>query len=212
MTRTFWTIVAVVVLMLAVGGGVVYRGQLQGLFAAQPAPAATTTPQTGPAWLDFATTTYLVQYPPGYTFNSAYAYDQFGPTKLIKGVSFTIPAEMATGTNLGSDTRVSVEQLPRAKNCTGDIFIQANVKPQKITDTGTEYSLATSSGAGAGNRYEESVYALLGSNPCTAVRYYIHYSAIENYPAGAVREFDRTQLLSDFDQIRHSLSLHSPQP
>ncbi len=210
MTKTFWTIVAVVVVMLGIAAGVIYRSQLTGMFASAPAPepVATTTP-SGPTWLQYATTTFSVQYPPGYTLNAAYAYDQFGQNKLIAGVSFTIPQEMATGTNLGSDTRVSVEQLPRAKNCTADIFIPADVKAQKVSDNGVQYSLASTTGAGAGNRYEEVVYALVGSSPCTAVRYWVHSSVLENYPAGAVRAFDRAQLLSEFDQVRKSVSLGS---
>lgn len=146
-----------------------------------------------------------LQYPRGYVVDESYSYDQFGPKKLIHGVSITIPPSMATGTNLSADTRVSVEQLPNAKNCTGDIFLKANVKAQMITDNGKDYSVATSSDAGAGNRYEETVYAVPGSRPCTAVRYFIHYGAIENYPPGAVTEFDRNTLMGALDTIRLSL-------
>ena len=153
---------------------------------------------------------FSLQYPRGYTLNESYAYDQFGPKKLIHGVSFVIPESMATSTNLGSDTYVSVEQLPNAKNCTGDIFLPANVKAQDVTDNGTSYSVATSSGAGAGNRYDETVYALAGSKPCTAVRYYVHYSVLENYPPGAVTAFDQTSLTNAFDTIRRSLVVAAP--
>ena len=116
---------------------------------------------------------------------------------------------MATGTNLASDTFLSVEWLPKAKNCTGDIYIRDNVRPQEVTDGMTVYSLASTSGAAAGNRYEEIVYALPQSSPCTAVRYSIHYSEIGNYEPGTVQEFDRARLLSIFDDMRRSLSLAS---
>ena len=150
---------------------------------------------------------FTIKYPKSFTLNDSYAYDAFGPKKLISGVKFTIPETMATGTNLSDDTGVSVEWLPNAKNCTGDIFIQADVKPQSLTENGVEYSVATSSDAAAGNRYEEDVYAIVGSKPCTAVRYFIHYGAIENYPAGAVTAFDEPALLAQFDKIRQSLVL-----
>ncbi|HWP61382.1 MAG TPA: hypothetical protein VN495_02165, partial [Candidatus Paceibacterota bacterium] len=55
--------------------------------------------------------------------------------------------------------------------------------------------------------YEEDVYAISGSKPCTAVRYYIHSSDINNYPPGSVTPFDESALLSAFDSIRHSLTL-----
>ena len=148
-----------------------------------------------------------LQYERGYTVNESYAYDQFGPKKLIHGVSFTIPSTMATGTNLASDSYVSVEWLPRAKLCTGDIYLQANVKAHTVTEGGVEYSVASSTGAGAGNRYEETVYALPNSHPCTAVRYFVHYGVIENYPPGAVAEFNHDTLFGAFDTIRNSLVL-----
>jgi hypothetical protein len=147
----------------------------------------------------------------GYTVDASYKYDQVNPKKPISGVKFTIPGAMATGTNLSSDSYISVESLPHAKSCTGDIYLAANVHPHQETTASTTYSVATSTDAGAGNRYEESVYAISGSNPCTAVRYFIHYGAIENYPSagepGAVTAFDHAALLAAFDQIRNSLVL-----
>ena len=157
-----------------------------------------------------------ITYPAGYTADASYIYDQVNPKKPISGVKFTIPGSMATGTNLSSDTYLSVEWLPRAKKCTGDIYLAANVRPHSETFASTTYSVATSSGAAAGNIYEESVYALQGSSPCIAVRYFIHSGNIGNYPAqgepGAVGEFDRAALLSAFDTIRASLLLGTPAP
>ena len=155
----------------------------------------------------YATSTYSVKYPNDFILNAPYAYGAFGPKKPIYGAKFIIPGTMATGTNLSADSGVSVEQLPRAKRCTGDIYLQANVVARDIIENGTEYSFASSTGAAAGNRYEEDVYALATSSPCTAVRYFIHSAAIENFPAGTVREFDRGALLTEFDKIRASLVL-----
>jgi len=176
-------------------------------FGPKPAPAvpvvAVDTRST------YATSTYSVRYPGNFVLNAQYAYDQFGPKKLINGVKFIIPAAMATGTNLSAnDTGVSVEQLPRAKNCTGDIYLMASVTAHDIIENGTEYSFASSTGAAAGNLYDEQVYALATSSPCTAVRYFIHSSNISNYPAGMVSEFDRAALLGEFDKIRASLVLN----
>lgn len=159
----------------------------------------------------YATSTFSVVYPTNFTVHDDYAYDQFGPNKLIHGVKFTIPAEMATGTNVSSyDTGISIEQLPRARNCTADIYIRDDVKKHSVTENGVLYSIATTSGAGAGNFYEEQVYALSGTHPCTAVRYFIHSTNIGNYPEGTVREFDRTALISAFDEIRHTLIFITP--
>lgn len=147
------------------------------------------------------------KYPKSYTLDQQYQYLGF-PSKPISGVKVIIPETVATGTNLSmQDTGVSVEQLPRAITCSGDIYVVPNVRATTITENGVTYSVATTSEAAVGNRYEEMVYAIAGSKPCTAVRYFIHYSAIENFPDGSVREFDRTALLAEFDKIRASLTL-----
>ena len=151
---------------------------------------------------------FTVRYPEGYTVNQKYAYRALGPGKDIAGISFTIPKSLTVGTNLSEDSKVSIEFLPHSKNtdCNAKLFLDyANRDPQNITDKNTDYSMASSSDAGAGNRYEQSVYALLGTNPCVAVRYFIHYGAIENYTPGDVKEFNKSALIRAFDNIRQSL-------
>ena len=129
-----------------------------------------------------------------------------GPGKDIAGVKFTIATSTAAGTNLGSDTYVSVEQIPSAQTCSANLFFDASAPPAaSITDAGTDYSVASSTGAGAGNRYEEWVYAIPGTSPCIAVRYFIHYGVLENYPAGTITQFDHAALVSQFDTIRRTL-------
>jgi len=198
---------------IIIGAVIVILGAAVGVFVWKTLPSAS-KPAAGPAapqqmaTSTYATTTFSVVYPQDFTANDAYVYDQVNPKKPISGVKFIIPIAMATGTNLSSyDTGISIEQLPRAKNCTGDIYLAANVKPSTVNENGVEYSLATSSGAAAGNIYEEMVYALSGSSPCTAVRYYIHSTEISNYPPGAVQEFNSAALMEAFDKIRQSLQL-----
>ncbi len=154
----------------------------------------------------YATTTFSLVYPQNFSVDDSYAYEQF-EGKPIHGVKFTIPLTMATGTNLSADTYLSVETLPRANSCSGDIYVVPNVRAEKLTENGVDYSLATTTEAAAGNRYEEMVYSLEGSKPCSAVRYFIHSLAIENFEPGAVREYDRSALLAAFDAIRQSLKL-----
>jgi membrane-bound inhibitor of C-type lysozyme len=140
--------------------------------------------------------------------DETYSYQELGPGKNISGVKFTIPSATAAGTNLGTDSYLSVEEIPNAQNCTANLFVdqQGNSsKAETINDNGTTYSFASSTGAGAGNRYEETIYALPGTNPCIAVRYFIHYGVIDNYPAGAVQQFDEQSLMNQFDAIRRTL-------
>jgi hypothetical protein len=127
-------------------------------------------------------------------------------------VSFTIASTTAEGTNLSNDSYVSVEELPAVTSCTADMFLDGGSKMKVTTETDndTTYSVASSTGAGAGNRYEETVYAIPGTNPCVAVRYYIHYGVLENYPTGTVNAFDKQSLLNQFDHIRDTLTLAKP--
>ena len=148
---------------------------------------------------------FSILLPQGYMADASYKYQQLGPGKDIPGVKFTIAASVAKGTNLASDTYASVEEIPKAQDCSATLFLDQGAKAHTVTDGNTTYSVASSTGAGAGNRYEETVYAIPGTNPCIAVRYYIHYGVIENYPPGAVQGFNEPALLSEFDAIRHTL-------
>lgn len=154
-----------------------------------------------------------IRYPQNYTADDTYSYQELGPGKSIGGVKFTIDPAIATGTNLGADSYVSVEQIASSTTCTADMFLDMGNSrgASQLTDGDTTYSYASSTGAGAGNRYEEQVFAIPGSNPCTAVRYFIHYGVFENYPAGSVQQFNEQQLVAQFDDIRHTLVLDPTQ-
>ena len=147
-----------------------------------------------------------VRYPDDFSVDAEYVYDGLGKEKRISGVSFTIPKEKISGTNLSSDTTVSVEVIPNTPACSARMFIRdsRNVKPLLDGDTG--YSFGTMKDHRVGNIYEEQVYALVGSSPCIAVRYFIHSTNIGNYPSGTVTEFNRKDLLLVFDTVRRSVS------
>jgi hypothetical protein len=155
------------------------------------------------------TAEFSFRYPLGYTLNTSYAYQELGPGKNISGVKVTIPSSMATGTNLSAyDTGVSVEQLSNVQDCSADLFLgNVTMSTSTITDGDTTYSFARSDGAAAGNFYEEDVYALPGTSPCTAVRYLIHSTSMGDYTPGTVVEFDRNALIAQFDKIRGTLIL-----
>lgn len=147
---------------------------------------------------------FSVRYPAGYTLAPGYQYEELGPGKEIQGIKFTIPASFAAGTNLGSDSYVSVEEIPDTADCVASLFLdQATASTETVGTIG--YSVASSTGAGVGNRYEETVYALPGTNPCIAVRSFVHYGVLENFTPGSVKAFDRDSLLAQFRKIRDSL-------
>jgi len=150
---------------------------------------------------------FSIRYPADYSIDASYKYQALGPGKDISGVKFTIPSSLATGTNLSSfDTGVSVEIIPATQNCNAGLFLDGNTNVQTVTENGSDYSFASTTQGAAGNRYEEEVWAIPGTNPCIAVRYFIHSTNIGNYPEGTVSEFDRAALINQFEKIRHSLT------
>ncbi len=154
------------------------------------------------------TTGFSIRYPKGYSVDPAYRYQALGPGEDIYGVKFTIASSTSTGTNLSSfDTGVSVEFLPNTQDCSAGLFLGEGADVSQETDNDTEYSVGEFSGAGAGNFYEEKVWALPGTNPCVGVRYLIHSTNIGNYDPGTIKEFDRAALLNQFDAIRRTLTI-----
>ena len=145
-----------------------------------------------------------MRYPMGWTASSSYTNTLRGPKyPPIPGVLFHIPTAMASGTNLSAfDTGLSVETIASSTSCSAALFLAQPVHTATTTIGDTEYSVASTTDAAAGNRYETIVYALPFTNPCIGIRYFMHYGAIENYPTGVVHAFDRTTLLKVFDAMR----------
>lgn len=152
---------------------------------------------------------FSISYPADYVLNDHFTYDALGPGKDIHGVSVTIPERLAQGTNLSSDTRLSVEVLPNARVCTPNLFLD-NVTETRVEREGDlSFNVAESGDAGAGNFYEETVFAVSNSATCVAVRYFIHSHNIGNYDPGSVKAFDRAALVRAFDDIRKTLVVAS---
>jgi hypothetical protein len=144
---------------------------------------------------------FSIAYPAGWTVDAHYARDLSPP---IHGVAFTVPASFTAGTNLGSDTRLSVEHV--AGPCSASRFLDAAVDEHSVTEDGRTWSVATASDAGAGNRYEETVHAVARGETCFGIHTFIHYAAIENFDPGTVRAFDRAALGNIFDRMRRSFA------
>jgi len=151
--------------------------------------------------------TFSIDIPKGFATDDTYSY-VISAGRNIKGIKFTVPKSLTEGTNLSNDSYIAVETIPNADYCTAERFFDfAPQVPDTMTEDGTTYSVNYSKDAGAGNRYEETVYAVKDSNPCIAIRYFMHYTVVENYPEDTVKEFDHAGLIAQFNAIRKSLKV-----
>lgn len=149
---------------------------------------------------------FSIYLPKKYTINEDYTYS-FVPDSLIEGVSFGIEEDDYKGTNLSKDSYMSVEVISdRNIPCKVESFINNVVYSGVVEEQDNHiFAVASSTDAGAGNRYEQTVYVTPIEAGCSAIRYFIHYGAIENYPVDTIKEFDRQKLLNKFDAIRKSI-------
>ncbi|MBU6214708.1 MliC family protein [Patescibacteria group bacterium] len=151
---------------------------------------------------------FSIRLPAGYSMNETYRYQELGPGKDIAGIKFTIASTTAAGTNLSADSYISVESIPLSRPqsdaCNAGLFLSP-ATPKPLVEGSTTYSVASQNGAAAGNRYAETVFAIPDTNPCIAVRYFIHSTVLENYPPGRVQPFDGQALIKEFDAIRRTL-------
>lgn len=172
-----------------------------------PAPGITATVPDGAAstdgWPSFDGGTFSVRYPSGWSADGAYRYEALGPGTAIPGYRFTVPASLAAGTNLSRDTYFSVETLP-AGECVATAFVDAAAQETAVTENGRAWTVVKGGGAGAGNLYDETVYATRTDSACYGLRQLIHSTNIGNYDPGAVEEFDRQALDEAFARFRSS--------
>lgn len=199
-------ITIIVVALVAAGGYWAWSNFMSVEPEPQPAPIVETPQAPQNSTYASSTMKFSLTYPQAFTLQEQYAYTRVSPTKPISGVTFAVPSTFTQGTNLASDSGIAVEQLPRATACTGDIYLKANVKAQSVTEGAITYSLATSTETAGTDVFEEMVYAIPGSSPCIAVRYFLHSNAIGNMATGT-RAFDRAGVIAAFDTIRRSMSV-----
>lgn len=160
-------------------------------------------------WKRFTSDTLGVsfRYPASYSVDASYTPHP-GGKRGITGVKVVIPEEMAEGTNLSStDSGVSVEILPDGSTCAGSDFVYQGLALEAVSEGAVRYSVVKTAEGAAGNLYEEVVYVINDSVPCTAIRYLIHSVNLANYPGTTIQTFDKKLLLKEFDSIRRSVVL-----
>lgn len=151
---------------------------------------------------------FSIKYPSDYRLDENYSYNLLGEGKELPGVAFFVPKTLTDGTNLSEETHIGVEALKNGMTCEAKSFFGDVVDSQKTEIiNGKTFSVATASGAGAGNFYEEIVSVENSKTPCIGLRLFIHSTNIGNYDPGTRKEFDKNALLDVYQKMRESLSL-----
>lgn len=157
-------------------------------------------------WMQYATTTFSISYPPGYV-PEVFDAEDIAPGKRASGVKFIIDPALTAGNNLSADSYLSVEYLPTLVACDATPYLHHPTTLPRLTDDGHVYAVAKEEGAVAGGSYEETVYVRTDAERCLAVRYVIHTDNLGKYRPGTVSAFDRSRLVEVFDLMRRSLIL-----
>jgi hypothetical protein len=173
-------------------------------------PFLVTGCEAAPAgWKTFRDPSFAISYP------ADYSLDETLVAEVGKGshdFHFNVPERVFKGTNLSGDSKLSVEILHDSHGCTPDQFLDGVTGYSVERQGALVFNVAKSGDAGAGNFYENDVYAVANSKPCIAVRYLIHSHNIMNYDPGSVRPFDAAGLAREFDAIRQSLVVYGLKP
>jgi hypothetical protein len=192
----------VIVIVITAVAYIVTATQSQPALPQTQIPAESIIPE---GWKQYDSSAYnfTVLYPTDYTVKEDHTYTALGPGKDISGVAFIVPESITKGTNLSTDSYMSVEQTTD-KDCLAQNFLDQVTQSETIIENGRTYTMAIGNGAGAGNRYDETVYATKVNDSCYGLRLFVHYSVLENYDPGTVTEFNHTLLNDNFKQFRSS--------
>ncbi len=160
---------------------------------------------------DFLSNGFSIRYPKGYGLNSDYEDDgSKSGKKGLSGIKISVYESMIDGTNLLVDSGVSVEQIPNSSSCKASMFFKgnenANGSEADVEDFGVLYSVDSRKDRRMNITYEEKIWAIKNTNPCTAIRYFFYYKNPDMLdPDDRIRQFDRAALNQTFDDIRHSV-------
>ncbi len=120
-----------------------------------------------------------------------------------------IPRTYLPGTNFGDATfsvGTSADPSALATCLTYNPTGGKAAATSSVTIAGTSYTVFHFADAAAGNRYDTTSYRTARNSQCYAIEYTIHYGVIQNYPKGAVKEFDESALKTKLDSIAQSFT------
>jgi hypothetical protein len=134
-----------------------------------------------------------------------------GQLDVIPVAAIVVSPDLAAfkGTNLG-DASVSVgvsEDATIVAACSAAKAAQGEKPAGTVTLGSVKFARFTFEDAAMGNRYASTLYRAVDGGACYEIAEFVHWAAIENFPAGAVKEFDRAKVDAELRAITRSFAL-----
>ena len=130
-------------------------------------------------------------------------YDGYLPRTQTPAASFVLPANMSLGTNLSeAGVYIGATSSPAIVATCASSSPELNETAQGTTTiSGTNFSVFTSSDAGAGNFYETKTLRTVHGDLCFEIVELLHSTNIGNYDPGTVLVFDKTAFQGYLDAM-----------
>ena len=135
-------------------------------------------------------------------------FDGFLPLTRTSVVGFSLPKDLFQGTNLSeAGVFVGATSTPNiVDNCLQPAAASNEATSSVTTFNGTIWNVYRSTGAAAGNIYDETAYRTVHGKYCFEVVELLHSGTIANYPAGSVTQFDMAKFSDILESIVQTFS------
>ncbi len=213
MKTIFWIIVVIVI---GVIGYFVYSTEIE--IPVVVGPSATTTseadlPQIIPDVPSVKYTdpryNFSIYYPSTATVRAA-GFDGYLPLTQTPVVAFTLNPDMFQGTNLSdAGVYVGATSTPAiVANCTNaDQNSGETAATSSVTVGSVTFNEFDSTGAAAGNIYQEKIFRSVVDGSCLEFVELLHSGNIDNYPSGTVTAFDEAEFSGILDAMFNTLAV-----
>jgi hypothetical protein len=134
------------------------------------------------------------------------SFDGFLPITHIPVVGFILPKSLFQGSNL-VEAGVFIGASAEADAVNACLGPSDQETPHGTTTiNGVIYQVFSSTGAGAGNTYEENSLRTVRNGTCFEIVELLHSGNIGNYPTGQVKQFDQNLYHTMLDSMVHTLA------
>lgn len=212
MKALLWVIV---VLVIAIAGFLVYESQDSNAVT-PPTQTATSTVQTMPTIIPGTPSVqyqdphygFTIYYPSTATLETA-GFDGYLLTTKTPVIGFVLDPSMFQGTNLvEAGVYVGATTSPAVvAQCTARSSAIETMASSTVSLGGTPFAVFTSTGAGAGNTYQETIYRSNVNGTCYEIAEMLHAGNIANYPKNSVTAYDQAEYQGILDAMAKSFSL-----